>query len=56
MWFVRHHFVRHGNIIPSNFVLLSGLAMRTERIRLGTGAVVMPFNDPVRVAEQSAIG
>ena len=54
-WFVEHHFLRHGGILPSNFVFLAALAMRTERIRLGTGAVVMPFNDPVRVAEQAAM-
>lgn len=54
-WFVEHHFLRHGGILPSNFVFLTALAMRTRQIRLGTGAVVMPFNDPVRVAEQGAM-
>ena len=54
-WMVEHHFVRHGGLLPSNFSFLSYLAGRTERIRLGTGAVVLPLNDPVRVAEQAAV-
>lgn len=54
-WFVEHHFLRHGGIIPSNFVFLAALAVQTQRIRLGTGAVILPFNDPVRVAEQGAM-
>ncbi len=53
-WIVEHHFVRHGGLFPSNFAFLSYLAARTKRIRLGTGATVLPLNDPVRVAEQAA--
>jgi natural product biosynthesis luciferase-like monooxygenase protein len=53
-WIVAHHFVRHGGLFPSNFAFLSYLAARTKRIRLGTGATVLPLNDPVRVAEQAA--
>jgi natural product biosynthesis luciferase-like monooxygenase protein len=54
-WVVEHHFVRHGGIFPANYAFLSYLAARTERIRLGTGATVLPLNDPVRVAEQAAM-
>ena len=54
-WMVEHHFVRHGGLLPSNFAFLSYLAGRTENIRLGTGATVLPLNDPVRVAEQAAV-
>jgi natural product biosynthesis luciferase-like monooxygenase protein len=53
-WIVEHHFVRHGGLFPANFAFLSYLAARTKRIRLGTGATVLPLNDPVRVAEQAA--
>src|SRR6202049_3465578 len=51
---IEHHFVRHGGLFPANFAFLSYLAARTTRIRLGTGATVLPLNDPVRVAEQAA--
>lgn len=53
-WFVEHHFVRHGGLCAGNFAILSYLAGCTSRIRLGTGASVLPLNDPVRVAEQAA--
>ena len=53
-WLVEHHFVRHGGLLPANYAFLAFLAARTERIRLATGATVLPLNDPVRVAEQAA--
>jgi natural product biosynthesis luciferase-like monooxygenase protein len=53
-WIVEHHFVRHGGICAANYALLSYLAGCTSRIRLGTGATVLPLNDPIRVAEQAA--
>src|ERR1700675_1706439 len=53
-WIVEHHFVRHGGLFPANYAFLSYLAARTKRIRLGTGATVLPLNDPVRAAEQAA--
>ena len=53
-WMVEHHFVRHGGLLPANYAFLSYLAGRTECIRLGTGATILPLNDPVRVAEQAA--
>jgi natural product biosynthesis luciferase-like monooxygenase protein len=53
-WMVEHHFVRHGGLCAGNFAFLSYLAAKTQRIRLGTGATVLPLNDPVRVAEMAA--
>jgi natural product biosynthesis luciferase-like monooxygenase protein len=53
-WIVEHHFVRHGGLFPAHYAFLCYLAARTTRIRLGTGATVLPLNDPVRVAEQAA--
>jgi len=54
VWLVEHHFVRHGGLCAANYALLSYLAGRTRRIRLGSGATVLPLNDPVRVAESAA--
>jgi natural product biosynthesis luciferase-like monooxygenase protein len=54
VWVVEHHFVRHGGLCAGNYALLSYLAAKTSRIRLGTGATVLPLNDPVRVAEMGA--
>ena len=52
-FFVEHHFTRHG-ILSSTLALLSYIAARTHTIRLGTAVLVLPFHDPVRLAEEAA--
>ena len=50
---VEHHFTGVGQLSASlNF--LSYLAGRTEHIRLGTAVVVLPWHNPVLLAEQVA--
>ncbi len=51
LWAVEHHFDDYA-MCPDNVVLLAHLAGRTRNIRLGTGAVILPWNDPLRVAEK----
>ena len=53
VWMVEHHFVRHGGLCAANFALLSYLAGRTKRIRLGSGATVLALNDPVRATSRT---
>ncbi|HLF78071.1 MAG TPA: LLM class flavin-dependent oxidoreductase [Dehalococcoidia bacterium] len=52
-YFVEHHFTRHG-ILSSTLAVLSYLAGRTSRLRLGTAVLVLPFHDPVRLVEEAA--
>jgi alkanesulfonate monooxygenase SsuD/methylene tetrahydromethanopterin reductase-like flavin-dependent oxidoreductase (luciferase family) len=54
VWPVEHHFENYA-FCPDNTVLLAHLAARTTRISLGTGAVILPWNDPLRVAEKIAL-
>src|ERR1044072_1789907 len=54
VWFTEHHFSRHG-IVSDTFSMLAHLAARTNRIRLGTAVAVLPFHNPVRLAESSAM-
>jgi len=51
LWPVEHHFDDYS-FCPDNTVLLANVAARTNRILLGTGAVILPWNDPLRVAEK----
>ncbi|WP_394855682.1 LLM class flavin-dependent oxidoreductase [Rhodococcus globerulus] len=37
--------------LPASFVFLSAVAQRTSGLRLGTGVVTLPLENPVRVAE-----
>lgn len=45
-----HHFHDYG-VVPDPAVMLSALAQRTRRIRLGTAISILPFHDPRRIAE-----
>lgn len=53
LWPVEHHFEDYA-FCPDNTLLLAHLAARTSQIKLGTGAVILPWNDPLRVAEKIA--
>ena len=54
LWPAEHHFTDYS-ACPDNLQILSWLAGRTTRIQLGTGAVIVPWNDPLRVAEKVAL-
>jgi len=51
LWPAEHHFFDYS-WCPDNTQLLSYLAAATERIHLGTAAVIMPWHEPLRVAEK----
>lgn len=53
VWLTEHHFNRYS-VSASIFPLLAHLAGRTQRVRLGAAAVLLPFHDPIRVAEDAA--
>ena len=50
---VEHHFTGQGQVSAS-MTLLAYLAARTRHIRLGTAVIVLPWHNPVLVAEQVA--
>ncbi|HKQ83954.1 MAG TPA: LLM class flavin-dependent oxidoreductase [Steroidobacteraceae bacterium] len=50
---VEHHFTGIGQV-SATLNLLSYLAARTSRIRLGTGVTVLPWHNPALLAEQIA--
>lgn len=55
IWAVEHHFEDYS-FCPDNFVYLSHLAARTKRIKLATGAVIVPWHlQPMRIAERAAM-
>src|SRR5499433_1034581 len=51
---LEHHFTGYS-MSPDPTQLLSYFAGRTKRIALGTAVIVLPWHDPVRVAEQIAL-
>ena len=51
---LEHNFTGYA-MSPSPTQLLSYYAGRTKRIMLGTAVIVLPWHDPIRVAEQIAL-
>ena len=52
-YLVEHHFTGRGQV-SSSLGLLTYLAGLTSTIRLGTAVVVVPWHNPVLLAEQAA--
>ena len=50
---VEHHFTGFGQI-SATLNLLTFIAARTTRLRLGTAVLVLPWHNPVLLAEQTA--
>src|SRR5471030_2940848 len=50
---VEHHF-SGWNQASATLMLLMALAMRTKRLRIGTAVMVLPWHNPVLLAEQAA--
>ncbi len=51
IWSAEHHFTDY-TMCPSVTQFLTYMAGRTRRVGLGTMVVVLPWHDPVRVAEE----
>jgi alkanesulfonate monooxygenase SsuD/methylene tetrahydromethanopterin reductase-like flavin-dependent oxidoreductase (luciferase family) len=53
-FFTEHHFDA-WSLAPSPNLLLAALAMKTRKMRLGTGVHILPVHDPVRLAEEAGM-
>ncbi|MEL0106396.1 MAG: LLM class flavin-dependent oxidoreductase [Rhodospirillales bacterium] len=50
-WLAEHH--NHGTIVgTAPEILMAAVAMRTERIRIGSAGIMLPHYAPLKVAEQ----
>jgi alkanesulfonate monooxygenase SsuD/methylene tetrahydromethanopterin reductase-like flavin-dependent oxidoreductase (luciferase family) len=54
LWVAEHHF-HPGGTCPSPPVLLAAMGQRTKNLRLGVMVSVLPFHNPIEVAEQYAM-
>ena len=54
VWFTEHHFVDDG-YLPSWVPVAAAMASVTKHVRFGTDICLMPFNHPIRLAEDLAV-
>ncbi|HJU10669.1 MAG TPA: LLM class flavin-dependent oxidoreductase, partial [Candidatus Binataceae bacterium] len=54
VWALDHHFTGYV-MSPNPTELLAYVAGRTKRVQLGTAVIVLPWHDPVEIAENIAL-
>src|SRR5437879_5853448 len=54
LWSAEHHFNDYS-FVPDNLQLMTYLTALCPNIDLGTAAVIVPWHDPLRVAESAAV-
>jgi len=54
LWSAEHHFNDYS-FVPDNLQLMTYLTALCPNVDLGTAAVILPWHDPLRVAEQAAV-
>ena len=54
LWSAEHHFNDYS-FVPDNLQLMTYLTALCPDVDLGTAAVILPWHDPLRVAEQAAV-
>ncbi|MCC6173906.1 MAG: LLM class flavin-dependent oxidoreductase [Chloroflexi bacterium] len=54
VWLPEHHFATPG-LLGNPIPLVAAVSQRTRRIQLGIAAIVLPFQHPLRIAEDTAL-
>lgn len=54
VWIPEHHFATPG-LLGNPLILAAAISQRTKRIQIGIAAVVLPFQHPLRIAEDAAL-
>jgi natural product biosynthesis luciferase-like monooxygenase protein len=54
VWLAEHHFHSFGGSLSSPPVIGAAIAQRTSKIRIGTAVTLLPYHNPLRIAEDYA--
>lgn len=53
-WLTEHHF-NNFSVIPSPLAVASYLLGKTNKIKIGTAAILLPYYNPIKLAEELAV-
>ena len=51
VWGIEHHFTDY-TMCPDVVQFLTYMAAKTKKVKLGSSVIVLPWHDPMRIAEQ----
>src|SRR5947207_15077166 len=54
IWLTEHHFIDYGLAVDPGSLAATAAAL-TRRVRIGLAAAILPFHEPLRLAEQMAL-
>ena len=54
VWLAEHHFHSFGGLFSATPVIGAAIAQRTTRMRIGTAVILLPYHNPLRIAEDYA--
>src|SRR5499433_3722999 len=54
VWLAEHHFHSFGGLFSATPVIGAAVAQRTSTIRIGTAVILLPYHNPLRIAEDYA--
>lgn len=54
VWITEHHFVEDGYLAAS-MPMLAAIAARTRKVKIGSYVILVPFYNPLRLAEDTAL-
>lgn len=54
VWLPEHHFAVYG-MLGNPMTLAAAISQRTKRMKIGTAIMVLPFQHPLRLAEDAAL-
>ena len=55
VWLAEVHFAPHFSVMPAPMMLLSAIAQRTAKLRVGLAVNLVPLHHPMRLAEETAM-
>ena len=54
IWLAEHHFHSFGGLFSATPVIGSAIAQKTTTIQIGTAVILLPYHNPLRIAEDYA--